>query len=271
VSLLCLHGFTGSPRVWEPVLDRLPGITAWCPTLLGHGSEEDDASATAPGHRLASRHGVSTASTFAGEVDRLASWLGAHTDQPCHLLAYSLGARLGLGLLLGYPQRFTGATLVGVHPGLADGAERTQRAALDEARAQGLEADGVEVFIDHWQKIPLFASQQDLPSEVLARQREHRLGHQAAGLARALRVLGLASMPDYLSLLPTLKLPVELVVGQEDDKFCRLAETMAEALPRAAVLRVPRVGHNVVLEAPEAVAETVPGTVAEAVVGGGFS
>ena len=48
------------------------------------------------------------------------------------------------------------------------------------------------------------------------------------------------------------KLPVRLVVGELDPKFTALAEEAAALLPRATVVRVPGVGHNVLLEAPAA-------------------
>jgi 2-succinyl-6-hydroxy-2,4-cyclohexadiene-1-carboxylate synthase len=168
-----------------------------------------------------------------------------------------MGARVGLGLLLGYKHLFTGATLVGVHPGLVEAADRQRRAALEEAHAQSLENDGVLAFVDYWERIPLFASQQELPSAILSLQREQRLSLTAAGLALALRSLGLAGMPAYRTRLPSLDLPIQLVVGEKDKKFGQIAEGMTALLPRAELLRIAGVGHNVVLEAPRELAEVV--------------
>ena len=58
IDWLCLHGFTGTPTDWQPVLgrvkrlDRVGGGQAFCPTLLGHGaavgmSKIDDGSSQA--------------------------------------------------------------------------------------------------------------------------------------------------------------------------------------------------------------------------------
>lgn len=240
MRLFCLHGFTGTPEMWVPVLERLHGVEAWCPALLGHGEIE-----------------LSDPATFRQEVDRLAGALRARGAAPYHLLAYSMGARVGLGLLVQHPELFASATLVGVHPGLDDQAARRSRKALDEERARELEQRGVEAFIDRWEQLPLFASQRRLPPEVLAHQRAGRLGHRPKGLARALRVLGPAGMPSYREHLPSLDLPVQLVVGGEDLKFLRLAKEMVERLPRGMLVQVPGVGHNVVLEAPQAVADAV--------------
>jgi 2-succinyl-6-hydroxy-2,4-cyclohexadiene-1-carboxylate synthase len=87
---------------------------------------------------------------------------------------------------------------------------------------------------------------------VQAAQQAVRRRHSSQGLAQSLRVLGLAQMPDYGPALPALDLPVRLVVGALDEKFGLLAARAAARLPRAEVVRVPGVGHNVLLEAPDA-------------------
>ena len=105
-----------------------------------------------------------------------------------------------------------------------------------------------------WQAQPLFASQAQLPTLVLQQQQSARQQHYPQGLALALRALGLGHMPDFWPLLPQVRQPVQLVVGALDDKFVRLAEKALTLLPSATLHVVPGVGHNVVLEAPAAVA-----------------
>jgi 2-succinyl-6-hydroxy-2,4-cyclohexadiene-1-carboxylate synthase len=242
--LVCLHGFTGGPSAWEPVLECLGGAPeVYRPALLGHGP---DTQPEAPG------------ATFTGEVERLAAgvreiWNGA----PAHLLAYSMGGRLGLGLLRGHGELFSGATLVGVHPGLPEAGERERRLQLDAERATSLRQEGIAAFVRHWSRLPLFATQKSLPEAVLEEQRRLRRNHRPEGLARALEVLGPARMPDYTPDLPSMHCPITLVAGERDGKFCRAAEQMALRLPRGVVEVVPGVGHNVVLEAPEVLARIV--------------
>ena len=50
-------------------------------------------------------------------------------------------------------------------------------------------------------------------------------------------------------------MPVELVVGERDEKFRAIAERMAERLPDARLHVVEGAGHAVHLERPDAVAE----------------
>jgi 2-succinyl-6-hydroxy-2,4-cyclohexadiene-1-carboxylate synthase len=248
MKLLLLHGFTGAPASWDEVRAGLPAT--WeicCPALLGHDHK---------GHQGPQHLGdIPPAADFTGEVDRLAAGLGAG---PWYVVGYSLGARLALGLICHHAGRFCGATLIGCHPGLPE-ADRAARARSDEEWAQLLMREGVRAFCAAWEAQPLFASQRRLPEAVLSRQRALREGHDAAGLALALRALSLSRMPDLRPCLPGLALPVELVVGEQDGKFRALMVEMAAALPRARLHVVSGVGHNVPLEAPEAVAALIQG------------
>ena len=243
--LVCLHGFTGQPESWREVLQEVrranPSWTSHCPSLLGHG--------TAPP--------VSSGHSFDAEVDRLAQLVEQACPRPAHLVGYSMGGRLALGLLARYGHLFDSATLIGVHGGLGSLAARRDRAAIDAERASRLEEHGLEAFLESWQALPLFASQRRLPAEVSERQAHLRRQHGAAGLATALRQLSPAGMPDYLPRLGSFKGPVRLLVGELDAKFQRLAPPLLDALPHAELHIVPDVGHNVVLEAPKAVAKQI--------------
>ncbi len=241
-TLVCLHGFSGHPESWRPVLDQLEGLEGlriFCPALAGHGLEPRPATG------------------FEEEVDFLAHGLEAAGLADCHLLAYSMGGRLALGLLARHRHLFRGATLIGVHGGLGDRRARQERRRLDEARARRLETDGLEAFLESWERLPLFASQAHLPTDVLASQRWQRRQNTAAGLANALRCLGPAAMPDYHSALGRLQPRLTLMVGALDDKFVELAQHLLAVLPGARCVQVAGVGHNVVLEAPAAVAQAV--------------
>lgn len=240
-KLLCLHGFTGRGTAWRDVLAKLNGVEAWCPDLLGHNPDED---------------GPLPDGDFSTAVDRLASEV-ARRGGGSYLAGYSMGARVGLGLLLRHPGLFTGATLIGVHPGIDSSTARRERAIADEGLAQRLKREGIAAFVEFWEERPLFASQSRLPADRLAEQRALRLGHRASGLARSLRTLGLANMPNYSAQLAALQLPVQLLVGGEDQHFLRLADRILETLPQGTLEVVPGVGHNLVLETPQAVAEAI--------------
>jgi 2-succinyl-6-hydroxy-2,4-cyclohexadiene-1-carboxylate synthase len=238
---LLLHGFTGAPGGWSGVADSAsqdrPPLT---PALTGHGADWQSRAVD----------------SFEGEVMRLASMVSGGA-RPRLLCGYSMGARVALGLLVSRPDLFDAALLIGMHPGLPDEAARAQRRDLDAGRVRQLRQDGLPAFVSAWEKLPLFATQRDLPDEALEVQRATRLGHDSEGLARSLEVLGLAEMPDYGPAIASIDVPVTLMTGSLDRKFCEVASALADLNPRVDAEVVERVGHNVLLEAPTAVAATM--------------
>jgi 2-succinyl-6-hydroxy-2,4-cyclohexadiene-1-carboxylate synthase len=235
---LLLHGFTGSPQSWSRVvscaeLDRTP-LT---PTLAGHGLDWQSRAVQ----------------SFDGEVTRLGS-LASAVEPPRLLCGYSMGARVALGLLVRQPHLFDAALLIGLHPGLSDEAARAERRNADASRARQLRQNGLETFVAAWEELPLFASQRDLPREVSAEQRRFRLDHVAEGLARSLEALGLAEMPNYRASIASIGVPITLMTGALDRKFSEIARALDQENTHVDTEVVEGVGHNVVLEAPAAVA-----------------
>jgi 2-succinyl-6-hydroxy-2,4-cyclohexadiene-1-carboxylate synthase len=244
--LVLLHGFTGAPASFDELCallcERTGGALAVCrPPLLGHGAAAGEVR------------------TFDDEIMRLATELEGRGLSGAHLCGYSLGARVGLGLITRAPRLFASATLIGVHPGLATEAARSERRASDERWARLLEEQGLEVFLSAWQEQPLFASQARLERagglDAVERQRTIRDAHDATELARALRVLGLAEMPSYRATLLAPPVPTTLVVGAHDTKFLALAREREAHGAGLKLEVVDGAGHNVVLEAPERLVE----------------
>jgi len=233
-----LHGFTGSPASFDEVRAHVPG-PALLPSLLGHG-----------------RPPAEGADGWNEEIDRLAAWLvdaGAHGSE---LVGYSLGARVGAGLLVRHPGLFRRAVLVGPNLGIDD-ALRAERRAWEERWQRVLLDEGLAAFVDAWEALPLFDSQLGLPSvERWQQQHDRRMGHTARGLARSLAVQGLSHMPDLRPAFASLSLPVRIVVGARDAKFLASTEPLA-SLPHVERCVVHGVGHNVAFEAPERLAELV--------------
>jgi 2-succinyl-6-hydroxy-2,4-cyclohexadiene-1-carboxylate synthase len=241
--IVFLHGFTGVPENFEPISATLEvPKTILAPALLGH------------------RGGPSRGESFVEEVQRLASWLDREATAPAIVVGYSLGARLALALAQERPAAFRAMILISVNPGLRLEADRAARIASDEELAGYLERQGTAAFLaQHWERQPLFASQQNLPSAVLATQQMQRMRHDPYGLANCLRVLGLGAMPSYWDFLPQLadQVPITLLTGTLDEKFQSLASEICTTSRKIAWLSAPNVGHNLLLEAPELVARLV--------------
>jgi 2-succinyl-6-hydroxy-2,4-cyclohexadiene-1-carboxylate synthase len=242
-----LHGFAGSPRSFAPIIEKLSlGRAVFAPALVGH--DRSQASHVPPEE-------PATANPLEHEVDSLAGQIREHVGLGVHVVGYSLGARLALGLCVRHPDLVGRATWIGVNAGLETDREICERHATDAKWCELLETGGIETFVAAWETQPLFETQKRLAASVLERQRRERLSHSASGLAHALRRVGLAEMPNYWPALARLTPPVQLIVGELDAKFKTLAERAACELPRASLHVIPNAGHNVVLEAPLAVLE----------------
>jgi len=186
-----------------------------------------------------------------GEIDALAP------GEPLDLVGYSMGGRLALAYAVRNPGRVRRLVLESASPGLATEEARATRRDADDALALRLERDGMAAFVDHWESLPLFASQRALPEEVRTRRRAERLRNHPASLAASLRCLGTGNMPSYWGSLPRLGVPVLVLVGGLDRKFTDVGGRMADALPDATLAVVPDAGHTVHLERPEAWLEAV--------------
>lgn len=225
MSALVLHGFAGSAKA-------LPGFFpgAAAPELPGHGTAPDAISWEAA----------------LGD-------LGASLHPPAVLFGYSMGARLALALALRHPRRIERLVLESGTAGIEDSAARARRKAEDDALADFVEREGMEKFVDRWERHPTLASLKPFA----ARLRPERLAHRPQGLASALRHLGTGAQPSYWEELRRLDVPVLLLAGAQDEKFAAIARRMGELLPRAALRLVPDCGHAPHLERPAAFAEAL--------------
>ena len=227
-----LHGFTGAPDVFT----ALDVSFLWAPFLAGHGRSPNI-----------------EATSFQEEVARLAGELRKRAVSKVHLLGYSMGGRLALGLLDFAPQLFARATLIGVNPGLQSEEERESRRAWETEWVNILNNEGIAGFEERWSSLPIFASQTRLSRSQTDAQRDTRRAHTAAGLGHAMRVLGLGSMPNYWPALGAISVPVDLVFGEQDEKFARLMMQAEQLNPRFRCVSISGVGHNPLVEAPDRV------------------
>ena len=233
--LVLLHGFLGSPAAWAAVLAALPHHgPAWCPWLPGHGP----------------------AAPEPARFDAAAQAVADALPEGAVLAGYSLGARLALAATLRRPGHARATLLVGGHVGLADPAARADRAALDAQRAAELRAGNLAGFVAAWEALPLFDSQRALPLALQAQQRAARLAHDPQALAWAFEVAGLAQMPDLRRAVAAARQPLCFLTGALDARFCALAASLVHPL-WVSHRSVPGAGHNLLLEAPAAVAASL--------------
>lgn len=235
VQVVALHGFTLHGGMFAELAAEL-GVGLAAPDLPGHGRTQ-----VRP---------VSTSAATTAVAELLATM-----PRPL-LLGYSQGARVALQLALKHPDLISAIVLVSGSPGLPERARRLRQVA-DDGLAARIETIGVTRFIDEWLRNPMTATDAVSP-ELRAADRQIRLENTASGLAAALRGMGQASVPDSSELIGSLEIPASFVAGRRDPKYSELAAAMATARGTQPVL-VTGAGHNVILEAPAAVATTVLG------------
>lgn len=244
-TLVFLHGFTGSASNWESLFDELAllGMRMIAIDMLGHGQS----SMPEQPERYTMQH---------CQADILATLeeLGVLPGEAI-LLGYSMGGRIAL--YTAFSHFFRALILESASPGLEDAAEREQRRQSDAALAESIERDGVAAFIERWERLPLFTSQSNLAIETKQALHRQRLTNQTHGLANSLRGVGTGEQPALYAQLPSLAIPVLLIAGQLDTKFCTIGRQMERLLPCAALSIVPGAGHTVHLEQPALYAQLV--------------
>lgn len=234
-TVVLLHGFAGTGRLWDPVVARLDAerYRPLAPDLRGHG--------TASARRPVSFEAI------AEDVLRLAAGAGGTFS----LCGYSLGGRIALHVALAAPERVRRLVLVATTAGIEDAGERAARRAADEALAAETESGTIEAFADRWTAQPLFAG---TPPQAAAAWRADILDNDPVALAAALRGIGTGAMAPLWGRLSALAMPATVLAGSRDAKFLALGERLAAALPHGELVVVEGAGHGIPREDPAAVA-----------------
>lgn len=243
-AVVLLHGFLGCKEDWQLVRTALePRLRVIAVDLPGHGDTHVV--------RFPEDYSVDgTCALLDGLFDRLAL-------RDTILAGYSMGGRIALAYAVHTPQRLRGLLLESASPGIAGAAERERRRAEDEQRAAALEREGLQAFVEAWERQPLFASQAGVAPELRKIQRDLRLRGDAAAVAASLRAAGTGAQPWLGDHLATLALPVLLVTGSLDSKFETIARQMLAVLPDARWTSAAHTGHNVHLENPQFFADAL--------------
>jgi 2-succinyl-6-hydroxy-2,4-cyclohexadiene-1-carboxylate synthase len=230
-TVVLLHGFAGTGRAWDPVVERLDRerYTPLAPDLRGHGA----ARAARP-------------ASFEACVDDVL----AAAPERFVLCGYSMGGRIAQHVALAAPARVERLILAATTAGIEDEAERAARRADDERLAAFADGATTEAFAERWAAQPLFAG---TPPQAARLWREDMLRNDPRGLAAVLRGMGTGAMEPLWDRLPTLTMPATVLAGADDPKFVKLGERLAAALPNAALVVVEGAGHGLPREAPEAI------------------
>ncbi|HHM12098.1 MAG TPA: alpha/beta fold hydrolase [Planctomycetaceae bacterium] len=230
---LLVHGFPLDHTMWKYQLEALPsGRRVVAPDLRGFGGSDGETSDPMTMERFA---------------DDLAALLDALAiEEPITLCGLSMGGYIALAFWRNHRDRLKQLILCDTRAAADDEAtkrtrELTARRALTEGSGFLVDAMLPKLFAPE----TLQRRRADVESiaEVIRTTRPETI-------AGALR--GMAERRDSTSDLPTIELPVRVIVGEHDvitppEEMRR----MAEAMPHATFHSIPRAGHMAPWEAPE--------------------
>ncbi len=244
IPIVFIHGFTGSSEDWLPIVNELEGICdPLTIDLVGHGSNEQP-------DRLSDY-------TIDEQIDRIKKYVDNSFHNKFMLAGYSMGGRIALHWALKYPERLYGLILESTTAGIEDESERHQRIEGDEELAQFIESNNMEVFVDKWMNLPLFATQSRMPEKIRNEIRSRKLKNSKIGLTNTLRAAGTGRMQPVWNRLAQLSVPVLLITGSLDYKFTEINKRMASAIPKCKHKIINDAGHNTHLEKPKQYCQVV--------------
>ena len=244
--ILLLHGFTGDHSTWGDLVDLLQSnYLCIVPDIIGHGRSESP-------HEY-SRYGLEKVSAD------LKQMLEALNIEQCHVLGYSMGGRLALQFSVLFPECVKTLLLESASPGLLLAEEREQRMEQDHKLADRIEKEGMASFVEFWQSIPLFKTQSRLPEHKKTAIFEQRMRNNEVGLANSLRGMGTGVQRSLWDELVNLQMPVLLLTGEHDEKFCKIAEKMSVMLQNCEWETISEVGHAIHVEDSEMFGRIVSG------------
>lgn len=230
----CLHGAVGAASDWRGLAQSLAALGISTRAVdLWRFLECESVSMPEFGKRLNA--------DAAGEIPRAARRI---------LIGYSMGGRLALHALLeGGP--WDVAVIISANPGLRDPDEAAARRRSDTVWATQALTLAWQDFISKWNAQPILGgamrdSRED--GKLIQRRRE---------IARSFVDWSLGSQQPLWDRLPEIKIPVLWIAGENDAKFCAIAEE-ASGLPENSQLAIaPATGHRVPWENAEWLAERI--------------
>lgn len=248
LPVVFLHPTPVDHAFWKPLIERLAGVRAIVPDLRGHGASE---------------LGTLPAGEFAGAPDAPALTMAQLATDVLALLEYlkiekailvgcSIGGYVLLELWRRVPERIVGLGFICSKPQPDAEAGREKRAGtIAQARAGKKEA-----LFDGMVKSSVGATAQTRRQAIVPELRA-RMTLTAEALVAT--QAGLATRPDSLATVATIRVPLLAVAGGEDQAVSasEMQTFLGATGARVDYTFFPKAGHFAAYEQPDAVAKVV--------------
>ena len=240
-TLILVHGFPLTPAMWEPQLslaDR--GWRLIVPELRGFG----------PGDSAKGDPPTTSIDDYAGDTIDLLDKLDIKKNAV--VCGLSMGGYTAFAMYRHAASYFRGMVLAdtksqGDSPEAVTGRKNMQQ--LVREKGQGAVADAL---------LPKLLCEATLKTKpgVVESLRKQITGNSVESIVGALTAL--MTRPDSTPLLPTLRIPVQVIVGAEDALTPPpLSEQMHHDIPGSELVKIPGAGHMSNMEQPQAFNEAL--------------
>jgi pimeloyl-ACP methyl ester carboxylesterase len=240
VPIVFVHEFAGDHRSWEPKV-RLFSRRHRCIAYAARGYPPSDVP-----ERVDSYSQERAAADIRAVMD------GAGIER-AHVVGLSMGGFATLHFGLGYPERALSLVAAGVGYGAEKEREAQFRQGAEEA-ARGFETKGSRAFAEIY---GVAAARVQFEAKDPRGWREfvdQLAEHSPLGSANTMRGVQAKrpSLYDLEDQLRRLALPTLIVAGDEDDNSLQPSIFLKRTIPASGLLVLPKTGHTLNLEEPDA-------------------
>ena len=237
--LLFIHEFAGDHRSWEPQVRHFSGAYR-CVTYAARGYPPSGVP-TDPGAYSQAR----------AVADAIAVLDGLGIDR-ANVVGLSMGGFTALHLVLAHPDRIISAVVAGAGYGAQpERADAFRSESMITAAA--FAAEGAAKVAERYAVGPARVQFQNKNPRGWAEFAQALAGHDSLGSALTMRGVQ-AARPSLYGLtdeLATIKVPVLVLVGDEDEGCLEPALMLKRTIPAAGLAVLPRTGHTANLEEPD--------------------
>lgn len=235
IAVTLLHGVGGDLSMWDGVLATLPRTHPVLRyDLRGHGESDKPA-------------GPYTLDDF---VDDHIQVLDEHHIERSHLVGFSLGGLIAQAIALRHPDRVAKLVLISTIAERTPQEQTKVRARCETLRQEGAAAH-LSTAVDRWFTDEFARAH----PEVVEYRRARSLRNDPVSYAAAYRVLAENDLAARLNQIPHNTL---VMTGECDSgSTARMAQLMADRIPRARAVLLPRLKHSVLLEAPQRIGQEI--------------